>query len=217
MKIIKLLFLWIVLLTFQMTFSQTAGSNEPDKAAKNTPTEEVKNSTDLDLIKSKLASSEKKNQDLQKEIDKKPTEINPGISLKLLILLPIFLFFLCLLITFLFAKRSKVDFKQAFLCEDPEEITKQSGSQSNLAETVKVTLLDNQGNPVYMPSVSRIIAFLSSLTTLAVIVCFVSYNAYCMVTKQPLPDFKNLYEIILGLGLGVVPYGFNKITTTAKP
>lgn len=133
---------------------------------------------------------------------------------KVLVILPILLFFMCLLITFLFAKRSKVDFKQALFCDEPEEVTKLSGSQTNPTETVKVSLLDKDGNLVYMPSVSRIIAFLSSLTTLAVIVCFVSYNAYCMLTKQNLPDFKNLFEIIAGLGLGIVPYGFNKITAT---
>jgi hypothetical protein len=37
-----------------------------------------------------------------------------------------------------------------------------------------------------------------------------------MVKGIPLPCFKNLFEIIIGLGLGIIPYGFNKITTTTK-
>lgn len=136
---------------------------------------------------------------------------------KALILLPVILFILCLFITFLFAKKSGVDFRQAFYNEAPIEITKQTGSQTNPAETIQVTALDEQGKPIFRPSVSRIIVFLSGLTTLAVVVCFVSYNAYCMIRGIVLPDFKNLFEIIVGLGLGVVPYGFNKITATTKP
>jgi hypothetical protein len=51
---------------------------------------------------------------------------------------------------------------------------------------------------------------------LAVIVCFISYYGYCMLKHQDLPVFENLFEIIFGLGLGIIPYGFNRITETSK-
>lgn len=132
-----------------------------------------------------------------------------------LILLPLFLFFLCLFITFYYARKNDFDFRKSFYAEEPQQITIQTNPATNPPTTVTTTLLVN-GQPVYKLSVSRIIAFLSSLTTLTVVVSFISYYAYCMLKVQALPDFKNLFEVIVGLGLGIVPYGFNKLTATTK-
>ena len=137
------------------------------------------------------------------------------IQQKLIILLPVALFVMCLFITFLFAKKYEFNFRQSFYAHEAEQITIQSDPENNPEKTVTITLLKDD-MPVFRPSVSRIIAFVSSLTTLAVIVCFISYYGYCMLKHQPLPVFENLFEIIFGLGLGILPYGFNRVTETSK-
>ena len=168
-----------------------------------------------------MAKIEKMLTDLKKvgippeENKKEPVEKVLTPPQKVLILLPVFLFFLCLLITFFFQKKNGFDFRKSFYSEEPEQITIQTDPNNNPGNVVTITLMAN-GLPVYKLSVSRIIAFLSSLTTLSVIVCFISYYAYCMLKVQDLPEFKNLFEVIVGLGLGIVPYGFNKLSSTAK-
>lgn len=132
-----------------------------------------------------------------------------------IIMLPVALFLMCLCITFLFARTYDFNFRKSFYSDDPQQITIQTDPLNNPKDTISITLLVN-GLPVYRPSVSRIIAFVSSLTTLAVIVCFISYYGYCMLKHQALPVFENLFEIIFGLGLGILPYGFNRITSTSK-
>jgi hypothetical protein len=132
-----------------------------------------------------------------------------------IIMLPVALFLICLFITFLFARKKDFNFRKSFYSDDPQQITIQTDPLNNPKDTISITLLVN-GLPVYRPSVSRIIAFISSLTTLAVIVCFISYYGYCMLKHQALPVFENLFEIIFGLGLGILPYGFNRITETNK-
>lgn len=194
-----------------MSYGQTTATAPVDNKSVTT---DVK--TTEKITASGLPEVVKESNSTTKQTSNIPTEKVLTRPQKALILLPVILFFLCLFITFLFAKKSGVDFRQAFYNEAPVEITKQTGSQTNTAETIQVTALDEQGKPIFRPSVSRIIVFLSGLTTLAVVVCFVSYNAYCMIRGIVLPDFKNLFEIIVGLGLGVVPYGFNKITATTK-
>ena len=218
MKATKLFLPWIVLLFFEMNYGQAAAPAAVDNKPVTTEVKSTEKTTATGMPETTVVK-ETTTTTKQSQESKENTTVEKALTppQKFLVLLPVLLFFLCLFITFLFAKKSKVDFRKAFYCEEPEEITKLSGSQTNPAETVKVTLLDDKGMSVYMPSVSRIIVFLSGLTTLAVVVCFVSYNAYCMIKGQPLPDFKNLFEIITGLGLGVVPYGFNKLTSTTKP
>jgi hypothetical protein len=33
---------------------------------------------------------------------------------------------------------------------------------------------------------------------------------------RALPEFKELFEVIAGLGLGIIPYGISKVTNAAK-
>ena len=159
-----------------------------------------------DLKKAGIPQEEKKEATQEKAL---------SMQQKVIIMLPVALFFMCLFITFLFAKKYDFNFRKSFYSEEAQMITIQTDPVNNPKDTVTITLLIN-GIPLYKPSVSRIIAFISSLSTLAVIVCFISYYGYCMLKHQPLPVFENLFEIIVGLGLGIVPYGFNKITETTK-
>ncbi|MDX2046140.1 MAG: hypothetical protein SFU87_05110 [Chitinophagaceae bacterium] len=73
-------------------------------------------------------------------------------------------------------------------------------------------------------SVSRLLAFITGVIALVIAVCLVSYHGYAMFAgcggeKQ----FDALWKVLLGLGIGVIPYGINvwngnpKEQTTAKP
>lgn len=67
-------------------------------------------------------------------------------------------------------------------------------------------------------SVSRYIAFLTGLVSLTIGVCLTTFYIYCYFRdpgKQP--DLTNLTTIVWGLGIGVLPYGFNKASAALKP
>lgn len=213
MKTILLLLL-SVLLVYQINYGQTPATPDAIKPVANVEIKivETKTAGAPDVTTKTTTTVEKS----KEETINAPQEKGLTNSKKGLVLLPVLLFLLCLFITFLFAKKSGVDFKHAFYSEKPEDKIMQTDPINNPSQTITITVLDANGLPVFRPSVSRIIVFLSGLTTLGVVVCFVSYNAYCMVKGIPLPCFKNLFEIIIGLGLGIIPYGFNKITTTTK-
>jgi hypothetical protein len=180
----------------------------------------VTSPTNPDEVKTLTTKIEQLQADLKKagilpEEKKEAPEKALSTQQKFIIMLPVALFFMCLFITFLFARKYDFNFRKSFYSDDAQQITIQTDPINNPKDTVSITLLVN-GLPLYRPSVSRIIAFISSLTTLAVIVCFISYYGYCMLKHQDLPVFENLFEIIFGLGLGIIPYGFNRITETSK-
>lgn len=195
------------------------GTGTQTTATTTTGNQATTGSEDLKAMKEMI---EKVQSDLKKagitpdETKKEPADKVLSRPQKVLITLPVILFFLCLIITFLFPKNG-FDFRKSFYSEEPQQKTIQTDPVNNPKDTVTITLLEKDtGMPIYKLSVSRIIAFISSLTTLSVIVCFISYYAYCMLREQVLPDFKNLFEVIVGLGLGILPYGFSKLTSTAK-
>lgn len=133
----------------------------------------------------------------------------------LLVLLPCILFILLVYLTLRKVESAGFNFKQAFYNDEAEEVVKQAPTPTDPNATIKITLLDKHQQPVYYPSTSRIIAFLSGLTTLIVVVCFMSYYAYCMVTSRVMPSFEALTNLIFGLGLGVLPYGASRLTAVA--
>jgi len=139
-----------------------------------------------------------------------------GISTRALVWMPVILFVAALLIVLWITRRSGYRISEAFYENDPEEITVPAPTATDPNATIKKTVLDANGQPVYKPSTSRLIAFLSGLTTLIIVVCFISYYAYCMIRCKDLPAFEELFNVVLALGLGVVPYSVNKVTNAAK-
>lgn len=72
-------------------------------------------------------------------------------------------------------------------------------------------------DPKPQGSVSRLLAFITGVVAIIIAVCLVSYNAYAMFAgcggeKQ----FEALWKILLGLGIGVIPYGINVWNGNAK-
>lgn len=63
------------------------------------------------------------------------------------------------------------------------------------------------------PSTSRLIAFLSGLCAITIGVCSTSYYFYLYLKTGQSPNLDNLYNILLSMGIGVIPYAFNKISS----
>jgi hypothetical protein len=63
------------------------------------------------------------------------------------------------------------------------------------------------------PSISRYIAFITSMLTLVVALCMSCFFIYYYVRTGCAPDLSALSTILIALGVGVLPYVFNKVST----
>ena len=67
--------------------------------------------------------------------------------------------------------------------------------------------------PKALPSMSRYIVFLTSIMTLIIALCMACFFIYYYIRTGCAPDLSPLSMILLALGVGVVPYAFNKVST----
>jgi hypothetical protein len=65
-------------------------------------------------------------------------------------------------------------------------------------------------------STSRLLAFITGITTLAMATCVTSFYFYRSFQGEPKIDLGSLATVLYGLGLGIIPYGFNKISNAMK-
>ena len=65
-------------------------------------------------------------------------------------------------------------------------------------------------------SASRLIAFLTAVTTLIIVICVISFWMYQGLNDKTV-DMSKTSTLLLSLGIGIVPYGVNKISTALKP
>lgn len=65
-------------------------------------------------------------------------------------------------------------------------------------------------------STSRLIVFICGITSIALACCITSYYFYKSFTGGGDVSISNLSNVLYGLGLGVLPYGFNKIAAALK-
>jgi hypothetical protein len=65
-------------------------------------------------------------------------------------------------------------------------------------------------------SVSRLIALLSGLVSLIIGTSATSYYFYVYLKTGAGPNLENLFDILLALGVGVVPYAFNRVAAAFK-
>lgn len=71
-----------------------------------------------------------------------------------------------------------------------------------------------QDNPEQ--STSRLIVFICGITSIALACCICTFYFYKSFTGTEKVDLGNLTNVLYGLGLGVLPYGFNKIAAALK-
>lgn len=69
---------------------------------------------------------------------------------------------------------------------------------------------------VLVRSTSRMAAFISSLCAVAIGTCSTSYYFFMYLKTGQAPSLDSLYNILLGLGIGVVPYAVNKIAAAFR-
>ena len=62
-------------------------------------------------------------------------------------------------------------------------------------------------------STSRLIVFITGFTSVSIGVCFTSYYMYIFFATGCAPNLENITNILLSLGIGVIPYAFNKVST----
>ncbi len=93
-------------------------------------------------------------------------------------------------------------------------------STTTVTETKAVSgtkSLDGAETPAYtssttkpVGSTSRLIAFFTGLTAIIIAICLLSYYAYFTIAEcNGNPKFDQMWTILLGLGIGVIPYGVN--------
>ena len=116
-----------------------------------------------------------------------------------LTLLPVFFFFLSVLVILLSSRKGKVSLN-GLLEEKDVVIAAQKAGTSEAAP----------------PSVSRLIVLLSGLTAVMISVCLTCVWIFELLEGKPKIDFGNLTDVLLVLGIGVVPYGFNKLSGALK-
>ena len=68
----------------------------------------------------------------------------------------------------------------------------------------------------YPKSSSRYIAFITSALTWIIILCLTCFFIYQYMKTGEAPKFDGISSILLALGIGVVPYAFNKISKAVE-
>lgn len=69
---------------------------------------------------------------------------------------------------------------------------------------------------VYIESSSRLMAFLSGVIALMVAVTIAIVSIYSYMVSATIPPFEKLTNVLLALGIGVVPYTINKVAGAFK-
>ncbi len=109
-----------------------------------------------------------------------------------------------------------------FTMEDALSITP-SAKQYEAAAKANVALAQNAAannqlvppvpavpDPQPQRSTSRLLAFITGVTAILIAICLVSYYAYAMFAGCGNDAQLNaLWKILLGLGIGIIPYGIN--------
>lgn len=143
---------------------------------------------------------------------------------------PILLFLLITCIVFFKLKKDKVSLKDLLLDKDANvqievEKTKQQEAflaasfesqqaMNEAAATVNNTADSNAEKP--NTSVSRFLAFISGLVSVGLACVLTTFAIWNYFDVSDFPNLNDLVGVLLTLGIGVVPYAFNKITTAAK-
>ncbi len=65
-------------------------------------------------------------------------------------------------------------------------------------------------------SSSRLIAFITTICVITLSICFAGFYMYLYIKHDEVAEFDHLGKFLLALGVGVVPYGVNKISEMFK-
>jgi hypothetical protein len=125
---------------------------------------------------------------------------------KLLVVLPAALF-LCLAFYFLrWLKREKFKLGDALGSDVPDSFITNRTTTTDAANPALTTVVETT-EPNYSKSSSRLIAFLTAISAIVIALSLITYYAYGYITQNgDMQNLDELWKIIAGLGIGVVPY-----------
>lgn len=75
----------------------------------------------------------------------------------------------------------------------------------------------NTPTEVRPQSTSRLIVFFTGMSAIIISVSAVSFFFYVYLRTGQEPEFESLWNVVLGLGVGVVPYAFNRVSDALNP
>jgi hypothetical protein len=129
-----------------------------------------------------------------------------------LIFLPVMLFLIFSILLFFKIKKSSVTLSQ--LLSEKDVVV----AQQNAAAAAGVSQPPSTPPTPAPASTSRLISLLTGVTAVIISVCLTSCWIYGYVLKPESggPDFKNITTLLITLGVGVIPYGFNRISSATK-
>ena len=158
-----------------------------------------------------------------------------NVSEKWVALIPVIFYLLILIMVFWKLRKDKVTLKELLLDKDAmmEVEIQKNKQQQEIAKTASG--VDNVSKKAYLDqvnsdsgtsseeinqksSVSRLLAFISGLVSVGIacaITTFYMWNYFDSTGDKKL-DLNQLLTVLLSLGIGVIPYAFNKIGNALK-
>lgn len=130
---------------------------------------------------------------------------------KTVIMLPVILFLLVFAYVTVRLKRENYNLKDA-LAESPVTLDVPNPNYNSADPTSPQTIKQQ----IQTQSSSRLIGFISGLTSIIIAISMVTYFFYTYYKTGEVPNLDDITNIILSLGIGVTPYAINKITDAVK-
>ncbi|WP_142722727.1 MULTISPECIES: hypothetical protein [unclassified Chryseobacterium] len=144
---------------------------------------------------------------------------------------PVLLFLLIICIVFLKLKKDKVSLKDLLLDKDAN-VQMQEQQTEKLKAFAKADFVNQKAlmdaaaevNNTVDPtteqkpntSVSRFLAFISGLVSVGLACVLTTFAMWNHFDTNEFPKLNELLGVLLSLGIGVIPYAFNKISTAVK-
>lgn len=193
----------------------------------------IPSSTDTTISKAKVAEMENTIQNLKSSIGNpastnvkteigKSKPINLGFLQWLIVWMPVLLF---IFLFFFLLNRLR---KEGFLLADalsscvPVEVVNVAPAVSGIVTIPPPAIPANPPAPkdmMLLRSSSRLIAFMSGLTSIVIsstLMTFYFYDVLSGTNTSQTTYLDSVWKIIAGLGIGVLPYGFNMIKEAQK-
>lgn len=127
-----------------------------------------------------------------------------------LVLMPVLLFLLLVFISLAVLKRTGFNLGDALSENEPVQKTIPNPNANLAAAKPTITISE------YPQSSSRLLAFLTSIVAVVLVISVTTYSFYFGLKFGKMPDLGNLQTFAFSLGVGIVPYAFNRIASAFK-
>lgn len=114
------------------------------------------------------------------------------------------------------ANTKAIEAKVNAIKANPQVFANESLTMEALDPPTSAKPTDDEKTDKKEQSTSRLVAFISGITSVSLAACITSFYFYRSFSGETNPGIGNLATVLYGLGLGVLPYGFNKIANSLK-